>query len=397
MTRKIIILACALCISACSSSIYTNKKGIGIVGPSIHIPSINYPSISIDQSKSFIPKISDSVIPSWHNSSISSSSVPIPSSYSSSSSEPVMVNPKEDYFSSSQYGPFFLGADDFEATFTYELNNISNQPILERIRLFNSSNSVVASSNKTKIDYVTGTRNSVKFLVPIHDYWTNNGLTLKFEILNYNTRDIIKQYSATFYPPSCSTLSGEYLKRNYYQSRALGFYGDGKQMKEIVEVFDFRYLGEYLNINSYYRLDLSKNAFLYPYNMTFWFNTIYLRFNDSEYLFPYYSHNNNDEILIPLTINKAGPYVWFEYARKFYINKRTLQISDSYHPGFIITNDFYLPINGFNTFDEKRLYLEIQNIGWDAISTSISLKYDASKALVSVCTDGEYCIEGGNK
>ena len=402
MTRKIIILTCALCISACSFNIQTNKKGIGIVEPSIHHPSIDrpsiiYPSISIEPGKSSIPQISSGFTLSWPNFSTPSSSIPISSSLSSSSSEFIDPNPKEDYFASDKYGPFPLNSNDFEVTFTYELNNISNQTILERIRLFNSSNSVVASSTKTKIDYVTGTRNSVTFLIPIHDYWSNNGLTLNFEILNYSTRTIIKQYSATFYPPSYSTLSGEYLKRNYYQSRSLGFYGDGKQMKEIVEVFDFRYLGEYLNISNYYRLDLSKNAFVYPYSLSFWFNTIYLRFNDSEYLFPYYSHNNNDEILIPLTLNRSGPYCWFSYARKFYINKRTLQISDSYHPGFILTNDFYLPINGLNTFNEKRLYLDINYIGWDCISTSISLKYDTSKALVSVCTDGEYCIEGGNK
>ena len=390
MTRKIFILACALCISACSThNIQKNTKGIGVERPSFDIPSIHFPSISIEPSKTVLPNLSSSSIPPELSSVTQSSSAPI-----SSSSNP---NPGTDYFYTDQYGPFQLGANDFNATFTYELYTISSQQILERIRLFNASNSVVASSTKNKINYVSGTRNSVTFLVPIHDYWTNNGLTLKFEILNYSTREILKQYSATFYPPSNQTVSGEILKRNYYQSRALGFYGDGQGMKEIVEVFDFRYLGEYLNNANYYRLDLSKNAFVYPYSYNFWFNSINIRFNDSEYLFPYYSHNNNDEIVIPLTLNRAGPYIWFSYAKNFYINKRTLQISDSYHQDFVITSDFYLPINGHSVFNEKRLYFDINHLGLDGISTSISLKYDTNKALVSVCTDGEYCIEGGNK
>ena len=387
MTRKIIILACALCISACSTYNTKNKKGIGIEGPSFNNPSIT----SLNPGKTVFSSLP---VISWHNTSYSSSSVPISSSPSSTPTNP---NPGTDYFYADQYGPFQLGANDFNATFTYELYSISSQQILERIRLFNASNSVVASSTKTKIDYVTGTRNSVTFLVPIHDYWSNSGLTLKFEILNYNTREILKQYSATFYPPSNQTVSGEILKREYYQSRSLGFYGDGKQMKEIFEVFDFRYLGEYLNITNYYRLDLSKNAFVYPYSYYFTYFSIYLRFNDSEYLFPYYSHNDKDEIVIPLIINRSGPYIWLSFDRTFYVNKRTLQTSDYYRQGFVVTRDFYLPINGLNLFNEKRLYLDINHIGLDGLSTSISLKYDTSKAIVSVCTDGEYCVEGGNR
>ena len=394
MTRKIIILTCALCISACSiRDIQTNKKGIGIEKPSMQFPSKSFEIVT-----SLIPDFPSDSIPTWPTSTSNvPSSIPISSSISSSSGGPINPNPGTDYFYSDQYGPFQLGASDFNATFTYELNTINNQPILERMRLFNASNSVVASSTKTKIDYVSGTRNRVTFLIPIHDYWTNNGLTLKFEILNYNTRTILKEYSATFYPPSNQTISGEILKREYHQSRSLGFYGDGKQMKEIVEVFDFRYLGDYLNISNYYRLDLSKNAFVYPYNYYFWFSSIYLRFNDSEYLFPYYSHTDKDEIIIPLVINRSGPYIWFSYNRSFYINKRTLQISDTYQQGFVVTRDFYLPINGLSIFNEKRLYIDINNIGLDGISSSISLKYDTSKAIVSVCTDGEYCVEGGNK
>ena len=398
MTRKIFILACALCISACSSNnIHRNTKGIGVERPSFDLPSIHFPSISIEPSKTVLPSLSNSSIPPGLSSVIQSSFTPISSSPSSSSSAIPDPNPGTDYFYCDQYGPFQLGANDFNATFTYKLYTISSQQILERIRLFNASNSVVASSTKSKIDYVTGRENSVTFLIPIHDYWSNNGLTLKFEILNYTTREILKQYSATFYPPSNQTVSGEILKRNYYQSRALGFFGDGKDMKEIVEVFDFRYLGEYINNENYYRLDLSHNSFLYPYSYDFWFSSINIRFNDSDYLFPYYSHNNNDEIVIPLTLNRFGAYIWFSYARNFYVNKRTLQISDSYQEGFVITSDFYLPINGHSLFNEKRLYFDINHIGLDGLSTSIPLKYDTNKALVSVCTDGEYCIEGGNK
>ena len=383
MTRKIILLACALCISACSSiNIRNNNKGIGIDDR----PSIQYPSLSLDSTKTIHNPISSVVTPPWS----SSIGVSIPISSSSAPSE------DEDYFYSDKYGPFEVGADDFEATFTYQLNTVSDQTILERIRLFNASNSVVASSTKTRIDYITGTRNNVTFLIPIHNYLTNNGLTLKFEILNYRSREIIKEYSAKFYPPSNQTISWEILKRGSYQSRSLGFYGDGKEMKEIIESFDFHGFGDFLNINNYYKLDITNNVFNYTNGSSLIYGSLNLRFNDSENLFPYYTHNDKDEIIVPLKLKKANGIARFDYSKVFYLNKKTLQISDKYRSPFVLTNSFYLPINGRNSFNEKRLYLDVTGLGWDKLNTAISVKYDTSKALVGVCTDGEYCVEGGN-
>ena len=387
MIRKIVIIACALCVSACSgNTTYKNNRGLKGSFPSMNLPS------------SFI------AISGYHLSEysfinpLSSSSSSSDSSLSASSSNSESISPViEDYFFSDMYGPFPLGAPDFNATFTYELNTVSSQTILERIRLLNNSNSVVASSTKAKIDYVSHTRNSVTFLVPIHDYWSENGLTLKFEILSYLDHSIIKEYSATFYPPSNATISGERLKRERYQSRSLGFYGDGKNMKEIVEIMDFRYLGDYLNVENYYRLNLSNNSFKYPNDYAFDYESIYLRFIDNERLFPFYTHSANNEIIIPLKVIKDNEDVSFSFNRRFYINKKTLQVSDVFHQEYAITDDFYLPINGLKAFNDKRLYLDLNRFGLDQITTSIPLKYDVSRALVSVCTDGEYCVEGGNK
>ena len=245
------------------------------------------------------------------------SSLPISSSFNPSSFSSFINN--NDYFNCSRYGPFPLEtANNFDVTFEYELNSITSKTIIERIRLFNASNSVVASSSKASIFYSKGTRKSVTFTVPIKGYWTANGLTLKFEICN-SSHAVLKAYSNTFYPPSKKTINGATLKREKYISKCLGFYGDGEDMKSVIETFDFTTLGDYVDVDYYYRLNLSKNYFIYAQDYPLNYSSIYLRFNDDDHLFPYFTHQDNDDILIPLTLSRNGYQITFSYKNKYYV------------------------------------------------------------------------------
>lgn len=304
-----------------------------------------------------------------------------------------------DYFSCSTFGPFSLSTvtNSVSVTFTYQLNNISSQYIIERVRLFNSSNSVVSSSSKARINYQKGTRNSVTFSIPVRDYLTRNGLTLKFEIVRYSDYAVYKAYTATFYPSSDATISWVSLKQNIYTSQSLGFYSESGAMKPLIEKFDFTNFGDYLDIDYYYRLDIHKNVISYPNDCAFKYSNAYLTFNDSDNLFPYLNHQSSGDIKIPLTMSRNGTTISLRYKNTFYINKRTLQVSDSYHSGFTTTQDFYLPINGRSKFNGKQLYFVLEGFGLDNISTTIPLKYETSKSLVGVCKDGDYCVIGGKR
>ena len=88
-----------------------------------------------------------------------------------------------DYFDCTSFGPFSLDTvtNDVSVSFTYELYSVSSQNFIERVRLLNSSNSVVASSSKAFFYYVQGDHKTVTFTLPIRDHLTRSGLTLKFE------------------------------------------------------------------------------------------------------------------------------------------------------------------------------------------------------------------------
>lgn len=299
-----------------------------------------------------------------------------------------------DYFSCPRYGPFTLGdVQTTELTFTYELNTITSQTIYERVRLFRNG-SVVASSTKASISYTKGNRKDVTFTVPIRDYWTTNGLEIRFEIMN-TSYTVIKCYSAPFYPPKNGQVLASTLKSGLYTSNSLGFYGDGQQMRELKETFDFRTIGDYIDNDYYYRLDIGKNYFLYPNSFNFTYKSAKLRFNDSGYIFPYYTHQNNDDIEVPINLYKDGSRISFSFANSFYVNKRTLEISDTYQSGWSLTPHFYLPVNGRKKLNGKTMYFELNELGYDKITTTIPLRYELDRTIIGVCSDGDFCVIGG--
>lgn len=303
-----------------------------------------------------------------------------------------------DYFYCDAYGPFPCpSSSDKPISFTYQLYSISSQYIIERMRVFSVSNTVLSASSKEEIYYFRGNQNTVSFTLPLKDYFTKDGLQVKFEILNASTREILHTYSSTFYPSSNAFISGSSLKQSIYTSKSLGFYGANLELNEIHETFNFTHFGDYLDIDNYYRLDISKTTFLYPNSYTFNYAYAYICFNDDERLFPYYTHQSNGDIMIPIRLTRIGDTIHFAFNRTFYINKRTLQISDTYRSGFITTTDFYLPVNGRKSFNGKKLYFELSGMGLDNISTSISINYDTSKSYVGLCTDGDYCVVGGKR
>ncbi|HHT67353.1 MAG TPA: hypothetical protein GX010_03920 [Erysipelotrichaceae bacterium] len=359
-------------------SVYSVNK----IGSPIIIVDPNNPSGSLS-----FPPIS------FSSSSASSSSKQPSSSISSSSSN----NTYSDYISTAGiYGPYHVGDEDFSVSFNYRLN-ISNQSIKERLRLLDGNNEVVHAETKAIKEYANNSLNNVSFNVPISSFFTEKGLTIKFEILKSSGNYILKGHEAKFYPPKHQYVNYQTLKQNPYVSQNLGFYADGTSLKGIYETIDFREIGDYLDVDYYYRLSLKNVKFRYESLFPLEYKNINLRFNDKENLFPYVNHDLHNDINLPLVLENKQGAVSFAFKDKFYVNKRTLQISETYQVGYALTSDFYLPINGKKIFNDKNLFIDIEDLGADKMSTTIAVKYDVSKSLMGLCHDAEHCLVGGTK
>lgn len=301
-----------------------------------------------------------------------------------------------DYFECPVYGPFHLGDENFEATFKYRAD-IVNQDIIERIRIIDSNNTVVSATSHKSFSYVDNELIETSFIIPIRDYLTNNGLTIKFEIVNRSTREVLKCYSATIYPLTTPSLTASYLKSNAYETNPIAFYGDGEGMQEITELFDFTYISDYLDADYYYRLNLKNISCYYTSKLALSYSDITLRFNDDDNLFPYCTHDANNNVNIPLKATISYGKATLDYLYSFYTNKRTLQSGNIYQSGFVSTKDFYLPINGRRKFNNKAIYLDFHEFGQSKITVSFPVRYIADRTLVGVCSDGGYCVSGGSK
>ena len=299
-----------------------------------------------------------------------------------------------DYFVSPIYGPFKVGDPDFNATFTYRAD-IDNQQILERLRIFTASGELLNANTMPAKTYEDNALEEVTFLVPIRNCLSVKGITLKFEILAKSNRAILKTYSATIYPVSTPNNSYQYYRNNIYQSLPIGFYGDGHEMKSIKETISFSNLGDYLESDYYYRLDVKDKGFSYESDFPLTYKSLNLRFEDHENLFPYYTHDANDNVIIPLDIKNNRGRLSFKYKTNFYINKRTLETGDIYREGFIFSPSFYLPINGKERFDNKILYLDFVEFSKSKITFSYPLRYISGKAIVGTAPEGEYYVSGG--
>lgn len=338
-----------------------------------------------------INPIDESDLPSISFSSEHSSSL---SSYTSSSSS--QIEPEGDSFYCSRYGPFIANSSNFNVAFGYKLYSIESQRIIERIRILDSTNTVVSASSKPSIEYTKGTQNCVEFTIPIKDYLNNNGLTLFFELLNSSTRTVLKRYSTTFYPLKDLTVPYSELKNAIYTTYSFGFKGNGITLENTTESFDFREMGDYLNVDNYYSLDLSNNYFKYLNTYYFTYKSATLRFNDSINQFPYLTHQSNGDISIPLSLNKDGQKVSLSFKNWIYVNRKTLEMSETYRSNCILTKKFYLPINGKSKFNHKMLYIDFTGLGDSQLSTTVPLRYDVSKSLVGLSGDGENYVVGGS-
>lgn len=332
--------------------------------------------------------------PPTSSSGASSNTSSWSSSISSSSSSSSFNGGNEYVGTTGIYGPFKLGDQDYDVTFLYQYNLV-NISIKERLRLFNIGGSLVYDNTKSVRPYENNSLRNVTFKVPISSLLTNNGLDIRFEIYSDSSSTALRSYQTSFYYPKAQFVDYQTLQENVYVSKNIAFFADGSSLLGINEKLDFTQTGDYLDVDYYYRLSLNKLSFKYSSVFDFSYQNATLRFDDKERLFPYLSHDANNNINLPIILKSSEDTVSFAFKDKYYINKRTLQISDTFKPDYALTGDFYLPINGKKIFNHKTLYIDINEIGINKISTTLAFQYDAHKSLMGLCHDAVHCLVGG--
>ena len=99
-------------------------------------------------------------------------------------------------------------------------------------------------------------------------------------------------------------------------------------------------------------------------------------------------------IKLGLSLALESNYYCFSYSTQLYVDKKTLNMSNTPRDGFLATNNFYLPINRKHDLLDMPIRFEIKKLGMSNITLSWTTKLSMTGNLVGNCHNSEYCITG---
>ena len=307
----------------------------------------------------------------------------------------------EFFISDKIYGPFHpkYGDPEVKVTFRYRFD-IPSQRIYERLYLspINNQSDGYFYKSKGASYYSNMSIKEVSFDVPISKYLSDKGLLVSVEVINYGTNTPVRAYKARIFPVYDPGWDYNDLTKEFLGTKSLGFYADGTGLKEVDEGFDFYQIGEHIENENYYRLDISNNRAFYFSKFKLTYDSIYLHFYDRDNLFPYFTHNSNDKIVIPLEAKVIDEKeVLFYFKNSFYVNKKTLDMSDTPRSGFEMTKDFYMPLNAYEKLNHVAMGLTFVNYGKIGLNFTYPLRYFAGEPMVGTVGNAKFYVVGGSK
>ena len=162
-----------------------------------------------------------------------------------------------------------------------------------------------------------------------------------------------------------------------------------------VEKYDFTNFSHILELDNYYRLDLSSLSFKYDFYKDYRVSSASLSFVDAYNLFPYIEGEGNIKRvpLFPYINNKE---VYFKF-NGLYTKKNTLEMSLNYQEGFVETNYFYFPKNQLWLLQGSLFALNIYQSGVSSLCFDFDFEVDIKALLLGPCNEASYCVVGGIK
>jgi hypothetical protein len=298
------------------------------------------------------------------------------------------------FISTDFFGPFSAYQDNVDLTFNISIGK-SKSMFSEKFTCGPSAEDIRFS---TKTDSHRPTSDLYTFTVNLPTYMllSPNGMFCKVQVTEEKTGFIqassfeIKPLTSYHQSIDPSKYITSPYKVYYARYRILG-----NSITYHQENFQFRDYIDYLNIDTYYRLDLSGVNFTCGPLLDFSYETAYLLISDYQNIFPYLNHDTNHCVQIPLQVVSNSTTKSFKYANYMYVHPKTLEMSLTYRDGFVQTRYFYLPINKKAQMLEERVQIHLLGAGFSKSDITWDLSYLATGNIIGNCSNSDYCIIGG--
>ena len=302
----------------------------------------------------------------------------------------IIIDDSELTITGGPYGPFFAYQNDTPIVIT--LNQSGSHRYNCTFACGPSSSDIRYS---TTFSQSFGGSCNLTLNLPTFSYLTPNGMFCRLTCVE-KYGNTSKEFLFTIYPAikNHTINAGSYISSSFNNLYASCSFFSGN-LFYATEKFQFPNYIDYLNIDTYYYLDVSSVDFIYTLKTSMPYESAYISFEDSDNLFPYIQHDEEDYISVPLKIIKKGLFSTFEYAKTMYVHPKRLQMSLVPLEGFVATKHFYLPVNHKEDFLDRKIHIEIKNAGVCNTNIIWDLSYLANTNIIGSCSNSDYCVVGG--
>lgn len=159
------------------------------------------------------------------------------------------------------------------------------------------------------------------------------------------------------------------------------------------EIYKLNHLKPFINIDSFYRFDISSLELLYDGISEITASSIFLSFLDKNNFYPHINKDENGNTIVPLSLIK-GKFYTFEM-NNLYVDPISLDMSSTYMDGYRKTKYLFLPKNSVDKFDNYKFTLNINGLGPNEINIIHEFEVDFNTLLIGPCDKAKYCIIGG--
>ena len=297
---------------------------------------------------------------------------------------------------SNQLGPFYSGASNTTFTIKY-ISSVGYSNIVDTFQYGKTSTTISYSSSSAVHSVVAGREYTFSWTFPGNQVVNNGKLFLRISIKDRDTSTNLFDRSTDIYAATQEELYVNAMSQKSKNYPYLTFKITNSSPVRYSDALGFSQTLDFIDVDYYYKLDLSSFSFLYRGNGLM-YDSAEIIFNDLNNVFKNHSKEGDGLIHIPLTLYLENTTdVKAKLARGYYVKPKTLEISDMRLTSYIPTNYFFFPINKLEQMNNYSFLIRIMGIGYNKTNIRLSLDYDVSRRLLGNCYNSEYCIVGGIK
>lgn len=293
--------------------------------------------------------------------------------------------------SSPRYGPYEIYQDDVQTDFSVKSTYIKGVNVYERVIFedIDTNQSRTITFPTHLITYLKTTK--IPITIPTSGFFGKEGMRITITVFKAADNFQYKTAALIIYPSSYQRINPlDYLTNDYETNTTAISFPD----TEYKEQYKFHNFTDYFLTDIYYRIPLEQFAVeaVESYEDITTCKGM-MTIEHGKDLFPNIKSIGKFSV-ISIELRKSGDFYKIFLANSIYVNPNTLHVSDTPIAGYVATNNFYLPINGMEDYQEIKIGFNITGLGYSKINLAWNTTCYYSSSFIGSCSNSEYCVVG---